>query len=69
MKNIKCGICGSENHYTAKYCRICFSRLHSIKKRGVLKTDFYTSVQKKRNIINVVLILVLCFIILLFIIK
>ncbi len=67
MKSKKCPICGTENREVAKYCRICFSRLISLKS-VVLKTSIYPKVQNRRKIINFLFIILLV-LILFFLIK
>lgn len=58
MKSKKCPICGSENREGAKYCRICFSRLYSLKSM-VLKTSIYPKINSRKSFFNILFLIVL----------
>ncbi len=62
MKKIKCPICGTENRTGMKYCRICFSRLTFVQPPTLLKTSFYSRVQKQKSFITLGFIILLLFI-------
>ncbi|MFQ3676059.1 MAG: hypothetical protein SNJ64_05910 [Endomicrobiia bacterium] len=66
MKSKKCPICGSENREGTKYCRICFSRLYSLK-NVVLNTSIYPKINKRKNLLNILFVIVLLLILFLLI--
>ena len=58
MRTKKCPICGTENREETKYCRICFSRLYSLK-NIVLKTSIYPKINRRKNFFNILFVIIL----------